>query len=300
MKKHTRVLSALLGLLLVIWPVALTDAAFVMSGIYCLMSAATQLADYIEERRPGLRPKRPWRRVRVSAPPAFFALAPKRAQEKINKIWERLAQDPPEEDDGGESAPDFEIFIHATEKGLGTIGHVDICFEDVVRTYGPYDFSSHKWGGLICNGVLAVITGRERYLEFCTNYSKKTIFCYGLRLTQEQKEQVQNKIAELMLQVRVWHSPYRREPGKPHDDYASILQKVLDAQLYQFVEGEFQTYFMGSTNCAMLADRIIGSLGTDILSPGGLVTPGAYYSYLEREYRKKQGLVVSKRVCRAV
>ena len=293
-------LSALLGLLLVIWPVALTDAAFVMSGSYCLMSAATQLADYIEERRPGLRPKRPWRRVRVSAPPAFFALAPKRAQEKINKIWERLAQDPPEEDDGGESAPDFEIFIHATEKGLGTIGHVDICFEDVVRTYGPYDFSSHKWGGLICNGVLAVITGRERYLEFCTNYSKKTIFCYGLRLTQEQKEQVQNKIAELMLQVRVWHSPYRREPGKPHDDYASILQKVLDAQLYQFVEGEFQTYFMGSTNCAMLADRIIGSLGTDILSPGGLVTPGAYYSYLEREYRKKQGLVVSKRVCRAV
>ena len=293
-------LSALLGMLLVIWPVAMIDTALVLSGLYCLMSAATQFTDYLEERRPGSKPGRVWRRDRVDAPPALFALVPKRAQEKINRIWDRLSEDASEADeDGGESAPDFEIFIHATEKGLGTVGHVDICFEDVVRTYGPYDFDSHRWGGLICNGVLAVISGRDRYLNFCTNYSKKTIFCYGLRLTGEQKEQVRKKIDQLMLQVRVWHSPYRRDPTKPHTDYASVLQRELDAQLYQFVKGEFQTYFMGSTNCAMLADRIIGSLGTDILSPGGLVTPGAYYSYLEREYRKKSGLVVSKRVCRA-
>ena len=62
--------------------------------------------------------------------------------------------------------------------------------------------------------------------------------------------------------------PYRRDPTKPHTDYASVLQRELDAQLYQFVKGEFQTYFMGSTNCAMLADRIIGSLGTDIPHQG--------------------------------
>ena len=163
-------LSALLGMLLVIWPVAMIDTAFVLSGLYCLMSAATQFTDYLEERRPGSKPGRVWRRVRVDAPPALFALVPKRAQEKINRIWDRLSEDASEADaDGGERAPDFEIFIHATEKGLGTVGHVDICFEDVVRTYGPYDFDSHRWGGLICNGVLAVISGVVVYAVSMVN-----------------------------------------------------------------------------------------------------------------------------------
>ena len=49
-------LSALLGMLLVIWPVAMIDTAFVLSGLYCLMSAATQFTDYLEERRPGSKP----------------------------------------------------------------------------------------------------------------------------------------------------------------------------------------------------------------------------------------------------
>ena len=218
-------LSALLGMLLVIWPVAMIDTALVLSGLYCLMSAATQFTDYLEERRPGSKPGRVWRRVRVGAPPALFALVPKRAQEKFNRIWDRLSEDASEADeDGGESAPVFVNVTHATEKGLGTVGHVDICFEDVVRTYGPYDFDSHRWGGLICNGVLAVISGRDRYLNFCTNYSKKTIFCYGLRLTGEQKEQVRKKIDHLILYFLFWHSPYRRDPTKPHTDYASVLQ----------------------------------------------------------------------------
>jgi len=297
-------LSLMLGGLLVIWPVHLIDAGFALAGVYCLMASAIQLRDFVEESRPSVRIKRPFRRVRSTGTPGLMAslLRPMRAWKKVEKIWdtlvEREQQEP--EDDTPDPDPDFEIFVHATEKGLGTVGHVDICFEGRVMTYGPYDVSSHKMLGLICNGVLAVVEGRERYLEFCTNYSHKTIFCYGLRLTGEQRLRVRRQIEELMQGVHPWASPWQRRPDKKHSDYASVLQRELGAALYQFHEGEFQTYFMGGTNCAVLADRIIGSLGTDVLTLSGIVTPGAYYSYLEREYRKKNGIVVSKHVAKAV
>ena len=298
-------LSVLLGGLLIIWPVALTDTAVVLAGIYCLMSAVTQYWDYLEEIRPSERPRRLWRRVRVERPSALMMLIPRSAQRKIDRRWEELSRQRPEKSEDTEKKsedtekPDFEIFIHATGKGLGTVGHMDFCFEDTVSTYGPYDFATHRMGGLICNGVLAVVKGRDRYLDFCTSYSQKTIFCYGLRLSPEQKEQVRGKIEELMKQVRPWQPTGKKRLRRFKVDYAEVLRDQLGASLYQFVRGEFQTYFMGGTNCAVLCDRIIGTLGTDILSPGILLTPGAYYNYLDRQYNKDDGLVVSKKVCRA-
>ena len=293
------VLSILFGVLLLASPMLYINTAVNLAAFYCLTAALTQFSDFWEERRPigAEEPPRRKRRVRFSVPGFLTALVPKRQQERVERsLKRRQAQElPPDQDD---DIPDFEIFIHATERGLGSIGHVDICFENIVRTYGPYDKESHRLMGLICKGVLAVVQGRERYLAFCTGHSQKTIFCYGIRLTEAQRLRVRGAIAELMQEVVIWNSPHRRDLHGKHDDYASLLQIHLDAQLYHFIRGGFQTYFMGGANCAVLADRIVGALGTDIPSATGLLTPGAYFNYLDREYRRQNSIIVSKRVYR--
>jgi hypothetical protein len=35
-------------------------------------------------------------------------------------------------------------------------------------------------------------------------------------------------------------------------------------------------------NCVLLADSVIGRLGTDILGISGIITPGTYYSHLQK------------------
>ena len=49
----------------------------------------------------------------------------------------------------------------------------------------------------------------------------------------------------------------------------------------------------------MLADSIIGKSGTDILKINGIITPGTYYEYLNREFQKKNSMVISKNIYNA-
>ena len=51
-----------------------------------------------------------------------------------------------------------------------------------------------------------------------------------------------------------------------------------------------------TTNCVKLVDEVIGRSGTDILSLNGIITPGTYYDYLNREYEKQDSMVVTRRV----
>ena len=97
-----------------------------------------------------------------------------------------------------------------------------------------------------------------------------------------------------MRDVDPWLSPIERDPQGKHDDYASSFVKNLDAKLYKFRSGGFRTYFAASTNCALLADKVVGIVGTDIISLNGILTPGAYYSYLDREFRRKNSIVITK------
>ena len=50
------------------------------------------------------------------------------------------------------------------------------------------------------------------------------------------------------------------------------------------------------TNCCFLADDIIGKSGMDILSINGIITPGTYYDYLNRELKLKSSNVISKEI----
>ncbi|NLT58025.1 MAG: hypothetical protein GXX99_03585 [Clostridiales bacterium] len=289
-------LSVLFGLALIFSPVAYISTSLNIAGIYCLLAAITQFQDFLEARRPVRADDHcpPRRRLRFSRPSLLTALVPKRQQGKVSRQLRReTADDPPAEP---EELPSLEIFVHATEKGLGTIGHVDICYEDTVYTYGPYDKASHRLRGVVCRGVLAVVQGRERYLEFCTLHSRKTIFCYGIALSEAQRRRLEQGISELMTEVVIWHSPHRLDPQGRHDDYASLLQQYTDAQLYHFARGRFHTYFMGGANCTLLSDRLVGPLGIDALHAGGILTPGAYFNYLDREHRRPNSPVISRRI----
>ena len=297
------------GLALFFSPISTIGMALNLMSAYCLMAAVSRIFDFLDERRPISPEERSKRRLHVNRPGYMLLFEPRRQRRKLLQYQKRRRkgrQDLDEDDDGAHGSEnesdgryDFEILIHATEKGLGSIGHMDICFEDTIRTYGPYDWDSHRFKGILCRGVLVVAKGRDRYIEFCTKYSKKTVFCFGLRLSERQRERVRESIAELMEEAVVWQSPARRDPDGEHQDYASAIQTALDAQLFHFARGTFHTFFMGGINCCALADRIVGSLGTGVLSMNTLLTPGAYFSYLDREYRRPNSIVVSKEAFRA-
>lgn len=242
------------------------------------------------------------RRVRMSLPIVLAALIPASTLAKINKFMQENADEREDIHLGmvksGKTA-ELEIFIHTAETSLfSAIGHVDICYQGRVISYGNYDPSSETLFGMVGDGVL-YFCDRDKYIDLCKRESQKTLFGYGIDLTPEMEKAVQKKLAELKQLTIPWEPSADKimtGDGKEDYIYAYKIRHETDGELYKFIKSKFKSYFVLSTNCVLLADTIVGQAGTDILSPKGFIAPGTYQAYLDREFEKPNSIVVSKHV----
>ena len=242
------------------------------------------------------------RRVRMSLPIALAALIPASTLAKINKFMQENADEEEEIYLGmvkfGKTA-DLEIFVHTAETSLfSAIGHVDLCYQGRVISYGNYDPSSETLFGMVGDGVL-YFCDRDKYIDLCKRESQKTLFGYGIDLTPEMEKAIQKKLAELKQLTIPWEPSADKimtGDGKEDYTYAYKIRHETDGELYKFIKSKFKSYFVLSTNCVLLADTIVGQAGTDILSPKGFIAPGTYQAYLDREFEKPNSIVVSKHV----
>ncbi|MBU5312695.1 DUF308 domain-containing protein [Tissierella carlieri] len=291
------------GIMMVTKPLAYLVPLSNLIGTFFLFYGFTFLMDGLLEGLP-LETKNSFkRRFRISLPVFMVALIPHKILMEINKAFETEELSQKDLVYFKENTPcDLEVFIHVAEKGTYAFGHVDIWFEGKIMTYGCYDESTFKLGGLISDGVLVEIEDKEKYIAFSQSHLGKTLFGFGLKLTKEQKIRVREKIEEIHENLYEWKPKSRIDeemgirPEKPYKDYSSILYENLKGKFYKFIKGPFKTYFAMNTNCVLLADTIVGQAGIDLVKIQGLISPGAYFEYFNREFLRKNSFVVSRTI----
>ncbi len=298
----TRVIIMLsFGIPLLLTPRSELYSAIMLTGFFLLILGMSTFNDFIIEALSLQRSDRIKNKVRINVPVIFTALLPKQSITYINNLLKQSGNDVEEESYKGEEEADLELLIHVTEEGFGTMGHVDFYFEGRVYCYGNYDHLSLKLFGAVGDGVFFIVDDVEQYIAFCAQSTKDSIFRYGLKLSDKQKEQVRNSIDELYTHMYKWKPQYqlyeenktkfKQEPN----DYASTLYKETKALFYKFSHTNFKTYFVLTTNCVKLADHIVRACGIAASTPNGIITPGAYYAYFDTQYRLDHSIVVSKK-----
>ena len=160
------------------------------------------------------------------------------------------------------------------------MGHVDICYPR------PGYFLRFLWPSLralvwaIGDGVL-LKANREKYIELCKRESQKTLFAYGLSLSEQQKKPSEERLERDRrpldtLGSQVLAAEQRREGEVKHTySYPTETQRLMRHSISSHHLNLKPTLF-SSTNCVLLADSIVGEAGTDILSPKGFIVPGTY------------------------
>ena len=230
------------------------------------------------------------RRIRVSLPIFMVAFMPRVMIEYINEKLEVEDEIMKQDDD----LSSVEVFVHVSKDGFGAIGHVDICYQNEVIAYGAYDEASTHLFGAIGEGVLFIVD-KEKYISFCHKDDMTShIFAYTLTLNEVQKERIEDTIDEFKKGLVKWDPPCIN--NQESQDYASRLYQGTHASFYKFKSGMFKYYFVMTTNCVLLADRIIGKSGIDIVNMNGIITPGTYLSYFEEEYKKENSRVIEKHI----
>lgn len=281
------------GLILIFFPLKQINIFLKIVGCYLILIGIRLIFDAILQRIPLKYKNRIKRRIRVSLPVIFECFIPYALLKEINESLKVDDKKFVYDINKSTENPDIEVIVHTSARGFNKMGHVDLYFNGEIISYGNYDEDSRSIFDLFGDGVVFNTT-RDEYISFCIEHSKKTLFVFGIRLTDNQRKRIEKEIKKLKSNLIRWYSPIEEYPDKECKDYASCLYKKTKAKFYKFKTGNFKTYFTLGNNCCLLADSIIGKSGIDLLKMNGLITPGTYYEYLNREFMKKGSFVVSR------
>ncbi len=318
-KTHNSLKSLLIGIFYFIFSFLLTTmtymykyATFIIIGIYCILFGGTYVLDFLYSTFPkktksriSKRKKKIKRHFRITMPNFISAFIPNSMAKQFNDF---LASDKNQKytfvnnlNKNENEKADLKIYFHISERGFNAIGHCDIEFEGEIISYGNYDETNQNKLGM-GPGVL-LISNPEKYISFRLKFNKLTIFSFGLRLNEEQKQKVRERIKEIKAQTYFWDPPYlsslkknKKSKIKSFRDFSSLLYYATGANFYKFKQGEFKTYFVMTKNCVSLVESIVCKAGTDILSINDIISPGTFYDYLQTEYLRKDSIVISRNI----
>lgn len=297
------------GVLMIFVPGMGETGFLVVSGIYCILYGVFLLSDFAFQCLPQSVRRRVSLKMSMPMPLLLSSLRPfarLKSRQRINKLSPEMQRTEPvpyfPKGKKTDVPPDMEVMIHVSESGFGIMGHCDLCFEGEVLSYGSYDLTSTSLFGGVGDGIF-IVGRREPYIRFYVTATPREIYGYGFRLTEEQKQAVREEIALIKSMAYPWETPLqqvlRHEPDAPGEavqDWGSRMWNCTGADFFKFRSGKMKTYFVLTSNCVMLSDRIVRRACSDITAPRNVYTPGGYYDYLEHQLAMSNSPVFCRRV----
>lgn len=280
------------GIVLIVLPLVSSSFIFVLAGIYLIIFGIFNSLSWIF-----LLLNQKFN-ISISLPAIITALLPARLYMRIKsdpKMKEYIRYEPEP------SLYPLEISIYTHDGGFEAIGHMDICLNGTIYSYGLHDPEARVLMGSAGEGVL-VVTDRDAFFKNSLKDGKTMIFNFQLDVDENQIAQIQNRIDLLMKDAYPFDCAAKRQIDAglevKADDYISRVYLDTHCNLYKFKEGPFKTYFVFSQNCIQLADFLVRNKEIDLLMMNGVITPGAYlsflYSLLEKSNTIVKNLVIYK------
>lgn len=185
---------------------------------------------------------------------------------------------------------DVEVLIHTGYSLFDRIGHMDFAYKGMVYSFGNHDAASRKFFDTVGKGIVLKVP-RDQYIKMLQRHHV-TVISFGLNLSASQLESFEEQLRVLMAQTR----PVNFTTPQQRQGFIGRLLSQSDAQFFQFVQGQFQTYFIFGTNCVLFVDYVLWKSDFDLMILSGVMTPGSYYDYFNREYQKLDSRVVSRKI----
>ncbi|MDD3187635.1 MAG: DUF308 domain-containing protein [Bacilli bacterium] len=236
--------------------------------------------------------------IRVPLPTIMSLIIPKALIREINEL---IKVDKIEKFNQEYSEPKLFIVIHFANNGSSAFGHMEISFKGKTYSYGNYDMHSRKLFQGIGDGVIMIVD-TKKYIDYCIHNKKRYLVEFGLTLTDKEEELIEENIEKLVNTDTVDFYPdsqlYEKGiiPKGEFKDMSSELYLIAQAKFKKITKGKNKTFFVLKSNCSYVVDQIFKNLDKKILTINGIISPGAYYDYLNNSFLMRKGRVVSRKI----
>jgi len=273
----------------------------IVIGCYFLVYGGNILLDLLREVLPTNIGTDMDRKIRLAVPPFLAAVIPPTL---MRTILEKDAEDQAKDDFEAikEDIPiDLEVFVHMAPSGPAMLGHVDIAYRGFLISYGCYDPHNRHLLGTLGDGVI-LVAPRNEYIYNCLSNENKVMVCFGINLNEKQRQALNQRLLETFGEFEdfLCDEELKRNGEDVQgdcDDYLSrVTRNVPDAHYYKYKEGKFKTFFVLSSNCVFFITHLLGSIGLNLVDLSGIVSPGSYFDFLNKQFKSDKSFVISRTV----
>ncbi len=289
------------SLLLTINPHLKTKYIVMIIGIYLIIIGIKNGADFLFEVLPLKIVNKIKMNIKIPIPEIFTAFIP---QQLIRLVNEMLEVDPEANNynyNKKDDKSDLQIIIHLASSGTAIMGHVEIAFEDRIYSYGSYDMHSRSLFQAIGDGVILIVD-KQKYMKYCVEKRDRYLIEFGIKLTNNEKEIIKKNINELInINTIDYYSDAQlieqgKLPPRKLTDMSSEIYMYADGRFKKITKGKYKKLFVLTNNCAMMVKSVLKTIGKDVIAINGILTPGAYYDYLNRQFMLKNTNVITRKI----
>lgn len=180
------------------------------------------------------------------------------------------------------------IYIYSNVKGFDTMGHMGIGYKGKIYNYGNHDPYNRSKTMIFGDGVM-IVGDEVDHVSFAID-TGNTLFRFVCELSPTQQDHIEKQFEKLFMDAYVYEYPSFKDPDKKHylswvEDYGCV------SKYYKFSKGKFKTYSVLRTNCVLITDYIFQTTGMKFFQISGIISPGAYYDYLNGVLNKPGSIV---------
>lgn len=288
---------------LIISPIMKETLLSFLLGMYFIIYGGNAMIDFFREILPIDSGKRIDQQIRLSIPPYISMIIPPHL---LQMLLDKDNEDTIRDKFNGikkDIVPDMEVLIHLAPSGPAMLGHTDLIYRGYVISYGCYDPHNRHLAGTMGDGVV-IIAPRDSYIRNCLENENKILVNFGISLNEEQKERLNVRLIELFSSFRDFESDEQKKRANKSykgdcEDYISRVTRTSPgACFYKIKKGRLKTFFVVSSNCVLFMSSILNVIGLNLIDLSGIISPGAYFDFLNRVFKSNKGFVISRKLYR--
>lgn len=290
-----------MGLLLIINPHLKTKYIVIIIGIYLILLGIKYAIDFLIEILPSKILNKIKSNIKIPIPEIFTAFIP---QQLISLVNEMLEVDPEAHNYNYrkvDNETELQIIVHLAKNGTAAMGHIEIAFKNIIYSYGNYDMHSRSLFQAVGDGVILIVD-KQKYIKYCVEKRDRYLIEFGIKLTNKESEIIKKNIDKLINTntVDYYSDAELIEQGKLTSrkltDMSSEIYMYAGGHFKKITKGKYKKFFVLNHNCAMMVNSVLKTIGKDVLAINGILTPGAYYDYLNRQFMLKNTNVITRKI----